>query len=229
MESGRFGWFEEVSDLRDRLKQFSYVHSDLATGESLRSAVQVNKTGEVNGHKVIEGLVIDEVMTKVSTLERSEDGRYYVHDTSQKSAKWARFIAFTDGLVVLENSAMISDAFRILSQAISGSNTSIRVLGFNVEKIYHDFSGHWMDEIEGRKGHWHGGTLYGEGLETDDAVGKELEKSTKNRVGFYTDYFARDRTKVAVTKDGSVMIWAGVKRDDFLKYVLDELSAYMIR
>jgi hypothetical protein len=230
VQAGCFGKFGTVVNLRRKLEHLRpYKHIHHPSGQELTSFVQLEGTGQLGDRTTLFGKIIDQTFADIASLDRDREGKYVINVEHKLIVIWTEFIIVGNEIIALENSKMRDIAFRVLSQTIARTNDFVKAVGFNLQRISRDFHGHWVDTIVQRKGHWQSGTLFGEDLEDDDTVGGELVRSTKKRVGFYTQYFSNDRRKVSVTREGNVTVWGGgLTREQYLQFVIDELTPYMV-
>lgn len=224
--NGSFAKFEAVDKLRQKLDNHSYEH-DLE-GNLVQALIQLQPSNNhVDDTSVISGIAIDYKMLPVTSL-MEEGGRFYPNTTHEPKQVWADFQIIGNELIMTSTMAGREIALPILSHAIGGTTNHIIELNFDLEKIFKDYSGHWLGSIYDRDGHMQRGTFYGESIEKDDVIGKCWKGNKKLVVGFLTDYFGNGSTKVKVTRDGSVFVYGDISAKDYLRFVLVELKPYMI-
>ena len=228
MVSGCFGKFDEVERLKEKLSNHKYTHEHHSTRQELIGVVQLTREATYNNKPYYEGVVVDQSMGNIPRLEQTVDGKYHVIVETKPVTQFTRFSIFENQYVVLENSNLQVKGFRVISQALRGTNDFVQFIGFDTQKMFDKFKGIWLARISGRRGNWQSGTERGDDLEDDDAIGRILKIANKTAIGFYTRYFPQDRMQVSVSASGNVSIKGIASREELYQYVIDELAPFMI-
>jgi hypothetical protein len=94
--------------------------------------------------------------------------------------------------------------------------------------MYNDYENHWIGSIFDREGNMQKGTFYGTSIEQDDVIGACWETNRKSIIGFETEYFGNEPVKVRVSLDGGVQVHTNITDEQYLQFVLNELTPYMV-
>ena len=227
MLAGAFGKFPETTNIADKITNHSYEH-DLE-GETVSAVIQLdNLEVTINRKKILKGIAIDHRMLPDSKLVKDDRGKFRIETEIKPQPVYTRFEIIGNNLVRVQNSSARSVAFSVLSHGLGGVVDYVKPVNFDLQTLARDYSGHWVGGIQDRDGHMQSGIFWGDTIERDDAIGRCYRNGTKNQVGFATEYFGNEPMKVRVTKEGSIQVYGNVTEEQYIQFVMDELSQYMI-
>lgn len=69
---------------------------------------------------MIEGLVVDQIFGEQATIVETSDGRYEVSIEHKPITVFSYYEIIGNGTIILDNSRIQDNAFRLLSKAMSG-------------------------------------------------------------------------------------------------------------
>lgn len=218
--------FEETAINRRRLDGYSYEH-DLE-GETVRGIVQLND-GHIliNDLHIISGMVIDHTMKSSYSLGQ-EDGRYVIQTETSPQPVWGNFQIIGNNLIRAFSKNDMSIVLSVLSHAIGDNENYATIVNFDLEGMSQTYNDHWIGSIFGRDGNMQRGTFYGTDIRNDDVIGTCWQRNNKSQLGFESNFFGPEPVKVRVGLEGSVQVLANIAEEDYLRFVLTELSPHMI-
>ena len=218
---------EDVTNIRKKINNHEYDH-DLE-GNEVKAIIQLDNTrGSINNQNIIQGKIIDHRMKKIDELLQDENGSYYIHSEMVPKPVLAGFQIIGNSIVRTFTSSDRDIVLDILSHGLNGTLDLVKPVNFDLQRIFQDYSGHWIGGIFDREGNMQKGTFYGEYIEKDDVIGKCWKKNKKSIIGFQTEYFGNEPSKVRVSLEGGVISYSNVEDVRFLQFVFDELNSYMI-
>ena len=165
-----------------------------------------------------------------SKLVEKDNGKFMIETEVSPKPIWTEFQIIGNELIRVYSGDARNIVLQVLSHGLGQGKTEyIKPVYFDLERIRKDHKGHWLGSIYDREGHMQSGTFYGDHIELDDAIGKCWKKNKKSQVGFLSEYFDNEPTKIRVTEEGTVQIMKGGITDEiYLQFVMTELSKYMI-
>lgn len=103
--------------------------------------------------------------------------------------------------------------------------TLLFTIALDTARMYRDHRGHWIRAFDERQGRVDRGIVYGESVEQDSIFGPELERTNCKSVGWITDFFD-ESVKIRVSPKGSVIIWADISPEIFIRFIRLEILPY---
>jgi len=232
------GWFGGIlgqfdSEYGKRWKKLdNFYYTWREDGTNLKSFIKLDPIDLKldDGTPLIIGTVYYELITETKRIV-SEENLYKVQEKKGViNTHWNRFWLTGNSFIILDKSRGKERIFKIISQALSGSDEIITPVEFNIKAIFDDYSPNiWLGAFKDREGNIHSGTFYGENIVDDAEMGEAYESTThKNQVGFITNYF-EGVLKVKVTRSGYIAIYANLEEtpDQAFQFIRDELTSYI--
>lgn len=212
-----------------KLKDYSYEYE--LEGFPVKAVVQFEDVKhKINEKEVRKGIAIAHRMRDSSKLVEKKDGKFMIETEVSPKPVWTEFEIIGNELIRVYSGGARDIVLQVLSHGLGQGRTEyIKPVSFDLERIRKDHKGHWIGSIFDRDGHMQSGTFYGDYIERDDVIGKCWKKNKKSQVGFLSEYFGNEITKVRVTIEGTVQIMkSGITDEVYLQFVMNELSKYMI-
>ena len=236
---GTLGMFEPVRDIENKLRKFQYSRKEILRKDSqgkervfdLKSAIQLapSKFDLPDGEKGLSGFVIDEYVVKdAHHIEQDADGNWIVRVTEPFiDTRWAEFRLTTRSIILAERKDARGFVFRVISQALTGSNSCIHPVRMDIERIADDHPGHLLGSRVDRRANMQNATMFGTNIENDHVIGAEYVRCHKSQVGFVTDYFQAP-VKVRVTRDGTITVLTDLSNNigSYIQYIRQNLLQY---
>jgi hypothetical protein len=98
-------------------------------------------------------------------------------------------------------------------------------VAIDTARMWRDHRGHWVRAFDKRQGRVDRGIVYGDSVEQDSVFGPELERANCQSIGWTSDSFG-DPVKVRVSPKGSVIVWADIPPEVFIRFIRQEILPY---
>lgn len=211
------GQSEELDEFRDTFQ---------ANGQELEAFVGVSQDIVDLDNNVIArtGVAARQEVEERDDVQL-QNGDIDIGQTQEIEWVWTNYWVVPDEIIVVGN-AEGKFAFELIGEALG---TGIDRVTFNLSEIIEDYPGQWMGSFEDRADNVQRGTLYGDRIEDDAAMGRAFLESSKPQIGPWINYGDED-LKVRIGRDG----WAQVvspgtySREKYLGLVRDVLLNYQI-
>lgn len=205
----------DISDLED-----DYISEAIEDGQ-LDCYINVDRRNQdISGNvQSIEGKIAAERITDEKTVE-VENGNIQITPDRNPDWTWSNFWLVPDKFVVAEN--VVGDfPFDKLSQS---ADVDINRSRFNLTEIVQEHPGQWMGGFQDRPERVRSGTLYGEEIEEDIAMGDAFLNSDKNQIGPIVEFDGTE-VKARITQDGLVQVVSpgSYTRDKYLTFIEEML------
>ena len=226
--SGTLGTFEPIENIQEKLDNFITRRKE--GGKVLCSSINIHpKIWMLKDNiKLFTGVVFDEYRRISKRIVKNEEGRFRVEGVEETvDTRMGQFFVTEKSIILAERAADKYFIFRVVSQALNGTDKYIRPVTIDIQQIAQDYRKNWLGSII-RNGHWQSGVLYGDDLRRDSVIGREFIKCTKNQIGIETAYFG-GRKKVRITRDGTIVVYANLTNnlDLFVDFIREELLRYV--
>ncbi len=183
-----------------------------------------------DGTPLVIGTIYYEYITETKRIVKQNETYKVEEKADVINTYWSKFWLTTNSYVIINKSRKKNHIFKILSQALSGTDDLITTVEYNLLDIFDDYSPNiWVGAFKDREGNIHSGTFYGENIVSDPEMGEAYERTkTKNQVGFITNYFDGE-LKVKVTNSGYICIYTNLEEtpDQAFQFIRDELASYI--
>ena len=217
--SGAVAKFEPTRDFLERLRRHLTKKRD-ELGRELTSTIQLDREQLTldDGTSVVGGSIFDQWVNFPYEIVEN-NGVYSVEKRERVDTRWTKFWLTTRSIVIIETPDAKNFAIHALNQSIGLGANFIRPVVLNVNRIAEDFRGQWYGSLSGRAGNVHTGSFYGDEIEDDADFGRGYSSARgKTAVGISSDFFGI-RTKVKLTRSGTVIVFAKVEIPRFIEFV----------